>query len=147
MAELAGQGKVYVFSNGPAGWMQTAEMSPTVKRVSNDTFGDSISVSADGGTAAISEPGYTDPGSVVVESRDVFDLDGRRDPARGLSTVCPTALGCSSPLDAAGTRLLLADPTQSSAVVYDVVNGTWTKTRDPDGRGVVLPGREGGAQL
>ena len=140
-ATLAGQGKVYVFANAGQGWTQTAEMSPTVKRAASDNFGHAISLSADGGTAAISDPGYSEPGSVLVESRS------------GAAWTVTATLQAGAPqpddgfgdqlsLDAAGTRLLLAYPAQSSALVYDLVTGTWSKTATLTVAGSSYLGRE-----
>ncbi len=137
-AQLAGQGKVYVFSNGAGGWTQSAELLPTNTRVSNDTFGHSLSLSADGNTAAITEPGYSDHGRVYVFTRSASGWTV----ATTLAADSPQpndGFGIQLALDAAGTRLLLGYPAQLSASVHDLSGGDQDAHRDADRHGLVVP--------
>jgi hypothetical protein len=54
---LDNRGAVYVFTRRRTTWSQTAELSPS-DLVVGDTFGTSVTISADGRTAAVGAPAH-----------------------------------------------------------------------------------------
>lgn len=125
-ASLAGNGVVYVFTHAADGWAQTAELTAGDGRTASDSFGDSVSLSADGLTAAISRPGYSAPGNAYVFTKSAgWSLTATLAAAQPQEN---DGFGDPVALAGSGTRLVLGYSGASSAVVFDRGGGKWAQT-------------------
>jgi hypothetical protein len=125
-ASLAGNGIAYVFTRAADGWGQTAELTANDGRSASDGFGDSVSLSADGLTAAISRPGYAAPGTAYVFTKSAgWSLTAALTAAQPQEN---DGFGDPVALAAGGTRLVLGYSGNSSAGVFDLSGGKWTQT-------------------
>jgi hypothetical protein len=124
-ASLAGNGAAYVFNHAADGWGQTAELTANDGRTASDSFGDSVSLSADGLTAAVSRPGYSAPGTAYIFTKSVgWSLTATLSAAQPQSN---DGFGDPVALAAGGTRLVLGYAGHSSAGVFDLSGGKWTQ--------------------
>jgi hypothetical protein len=125
-ASLAGNGVVYVFTHAADGWAQTAELTANDGRTAPDSFGDSVSLSADGLTAAISRPGYAAPGTAYVFTKSAgWSLTATLTAAQPQEN---DGFGDPVALAGSGTRLVLGYSGHSSAGVFDLSGGKWAQT-------------------
>ncbi|MFM7317220.1 MAG: hypothetical protein ACKO5E_09755, partial [bacterium] len=139
-SSTAGNGFAYVFTLPSGGWAnasQTAKLRPSTYSSSStgDLFGWSVSLSADGSTALIGAPGYSDYGAVYVYNRPGGGwVNANQSATITASDVISTGygeFGQSVSLSADGSIALIgakrAD-NQGAAYIYNRPGSTWTNT-------------------
>lgn len=112
----SGPGSVYVFVRGPSGWTNQARLVPS-NAASRDTFGFSLSLSADGDTLAVGASGE-DSGAVRSGATYVFGRTGATWSQRALLKASNAAafanFGASVSLSADGNTLVVGAAAESS---------------------------------